>query len=313
MLIYALDIGGSSIKHGFIDPFSGFKVVTKDVFKEKELLKPLYFTGQEFKEVQEKVFFLLKKALIAYPTLEIVALSTAGAVNKQEIVLRASYWRGYENVSWEKLIFAQFPQIKQVKVANDGLAAAWGEHFQEKNKEKISHLHLTIGTGIGAGFIYKNNLLVNKEGLGSYLGQIKLFFQEKERKFEELASAKGILAYYQKNFFKKEKSFRCLVSLAAQGDKNAQKTFKQGGYWLGKGMGLVLNVLNPDLVTLGGGVILAAEENFFPNFYWRAVMKGLKQSVHPRIMALTNIKTASLKEKAALIGVARLAMIKTNF
>jgi len=42
-------------------------------------------------------------------------------------------------------------------------------------------------------------------------------------------------------------------------------------------------------------------------------MKGLKQSVHPRIMALTNIKTASLKEKAALIGVARLAMIKTNF
>jgi len=96
-----------------------------------------------------------------------------------------------------------------------------------------------------------------------------------------------------------------VASLAKKGDPNAKQAFDQSGYFLGIGLGIIINMLNPDKIILGGGIMKSASLLLAP-----ATKEAAKRSFNPSFQCCQILK-AQLGNKAGIIGSA--AWAKDNF
>jgi glucokinase len=85
---------------------------------------------------------------------------------------------------------------------------------------------------------------------------------------------------------------------AKEGEPAARDAFARAGYFLGIGLGMLINLLNPEKILLGGGVMTTGEYLLRP-----AVEEARKRS-YPATFACCEIERASLGNDAGLIGAA---------
>jgi glucokinase len=85
---------------------------------------------------------------------------------------------------------------------------------------------------------------------------------------------------------------------AKEGEPAAREAFARAGYFLGIGLGMLINLLNPEKILLGGGVMTTGEFLLSP-----AVDEARKRS-YPATFACCEIERASLGNDAGLIGAA---------
>jgi glucokinase len=85
---------------------------------------------------------------------------------------------------------------------------------------------------------------------------------------------------------------------AKEGEAAAREAFARAGYFLGIGLGMLINLLNPEKILLGGGVMTTGEYLLRP-----AVDEARKRS-YPATFACCDIERASLGNDAGLIGAA---------
>jgi glucokinase len=91
---------------------------------------------------------------------------------------------------------------------------------------------------------------------------------------------------------------REIYLLAKSGDPAALECFGRLAYWLGIGMGIVINMLNPEKILLGGGVISAGKLLLGP-----AIDQTRRRS-HRISFAGCRIERAALGNDAGLVGAA---------
>lgn len=322
MQIYALDIGGSSIKSAIIKVNdSGWKIIEK--------FPPAILPSRNFADVKKLALDLIRQAS---DSAERIGISTKGSVNRDGRV-RTSFFKGYDGVSWREIIQKEIPDLKKsisVTVANDGHASAWAEYnsYQEK---LLPHLHLVVGTGVGGGVICEDGrLMFGISGQAGYIGHIKVSDNSKDicdcgarGCVQTLASSLAIISHYNKLGQSKlsldDKAFRELTEYAQSGEENAAQAFKTAGYFLGLAIGNTMNVVNPAIVTVGGGVILASEKiqnnrkdvgkggGKGYGIFLAAISKGIQETAHPRVYENTKISTAATGNDGGIIGAALLA------
>lgn len=311
MLVYALDIGGSSIKHGLVDTETGnIKVVSKG--------ESVSLPSNKFSDIKLNVLKIIDKALNDNSSLTAVGISTTGSVDTNGIVVSAGHFDGYNNISWSEIIIKKYNSIKIVKTFNDGRASAWGEYVSYNNAQK-SHMHVVVGTGVGGGLIYNNELLMGDSGQAGYVGHMKITPNKtitcscgKTGCLETLSSAPGIIQHY-KDISSNDNinDFKLIIDMAKQGDENAIKAIIKGGRWLGIGIGNAMNILNPTVVTIGGGVVSGANSLIDQNskdVYFESVMDGVKYASHRRVFASCDIRKAQHGNDAGMIGAACLCV-----
>lgn len=313
MSIVTLDIGASSIKAGICEKEG-------DIFKKIIDEEKIYLDSNEFEELREKVIKLCEKKF-SQGADRIVGISTAGSVDNAGIVISAGNFKNYCNVSWEEILSNKFGKT-MVCTVNDGRASAWGEYIVSKQKAN-THVHVVIGTGIGGGVIHNGDLLKGDSGQAGYIGHIKVTPLKtpicscgKMGCVESLASAKGIVAIYneKRNL---QLSFDQMIDNAGNDLEAVIEAFVKGGYWLGVALGNVMNVINPQCVTIGGGVILAIQslmeqQNIFENPYLAGVKEGVHYAAHRRVEATGNVVCGVLGNSAGMIGAANLVAKKVN-
>lgn len=312
MLVYALDIGGSSIKHQLFQ-------VTPQEARTIEAYAPLMLPSTEFAVLKSILFEALRSTIIAH-RVKVIGISTTGTVDAAGIVVSAGHFTGYRNISWSELIKAEFPQVEVVKTVNDGRASAWAEYAASPVGVR-SQIHSVVGTGVGGGIVYNGELLSGDSGQAGYIGHIKLTADStpkcscgSEGCVEVLASAAAVVRYY--NGFARcsipvePSSLETVVLEAKSGSEPAYEAFRTAGHWLGIGLGNAMNVLNPSVVSVGGGVVLASESIESTNDggpYLRAVSSGVTAAAHRRVAASANLRPARFGNDGGMIGVARLA------
>ena len=310
MLIFSFDIGGSSIKHGLVEIENGhrFNLVRKGIAK---------LTSNNFDELKDNIIDILKQAIDEHKELNTIAISTTGSVNLEDIVISAGHFKDYKNVSWRNIITSQFERIKTVTTVNDGRASAWAEYKSNENEVK-SHIHVVVGTGVGGGLIHNNELLLGDSGQAGYIGHMKITDKEtiicsceKQGCLETLASSRAIVQFFKElNLNSNENiKFETIVDLASKKDSNAILALKKGAYWLGVGIGNCMNILNPSVVSIGGGVVTGATslmEKLGEDIYLDSVFEGVKYSSHKRIYESCCIRKGNLGNDGGLIGVALL-------
>ena len=204
-------------------------------------------------------------------------------------------------------------------VENDANAAAWGE-FRFGAGSDVDHLvFLTLGTGVGGGVISHGVLLLGAQGSGGELGHVTIQAtgprcacgnrgclealasgtaisrRAREIASEHPGSALGHLAAERKVLGED------VTRLAREGDEFALSVLEESGRWLGIGLAGFVNIFNPEVVAIGGGVMAAGE----------LILEAAREEVYlrarPPSRDLAEIKEATLGPKSGLLGAAALA------
>jgi predicted NBD/HSP70 family sugar kinase len=150
-----------------------------------------------------------------------------------------------------------------VKLANDANCFALAEtHWGagKRHPEARMVFGIIMGTGVGGGIVYEGRIWAGKHGIGGEWGHNFLdesggsCYCGKTGCVETVLSGPGLEKYYAR-VSGKHRSLKEIVALAGAGlDTDAQKTVVRLHDFFGLALSVVTNILDPDLIIVGGGV-----------------------------------------------------------
>jgi glucokinase len=200
-----------------------------------------------------------------------------------------------------------------IRLGNDANMAAYGEFRHGAGRGARSLALLTVGTGIGSGIILDGKLW---QGEGGYAGEIGHLTVNPEGDpcgcggrgcLETEASAPRLVRNFQALAGRTDVTdSRQVYLLAKAGDRAALESFRRLAYWLGIGIGIVINMLNPGKVLIGGGVVSAGRLLLGP------LEEETRRRSHPISFAGCRIERAVLGNDAGLVGAAAWARLKAG-
>lgn len=203
-------------------------------------------------------------------------------------------------------------------VMNDANAAAVGEHRFGAGREVRHLIYITISTGIGGGLILNGELYNGAWGTAGEVGHMTIDANGPPCScgnwgcLESLASGTALARDAAQRLSKGERSSlrelskgnlnaitAALIHQAAlTGDALALELIAQAGQYLGIGMANLVNLLNPQLFIVGGGVARMGELLLAP------ARKVMRQRAFPVAAELVRVAPAALGGNAGLLGVA---------
>jgi glucokinase len=163
--------------------------------------------------------------------------------------------------------FALTPALKKfVNVPffldNEANYAAYGEYRIGAGKGAQSLVLLTIGTGIGTGIILNGHLWPGACGFAGEMGHVTVNPEGEKCRCgnrgcleTEVSSPKIKRRYKEFRESEEELTVEEIAHRAANGDEAALLTFSRVGFFLGLGLAVIINLLNPEKILLGGGVM----------------------------------------------------------
>lgn len=237
---------------------------------------------------------------------------------------RINYTTGY---SYSFFHFSEVPlsvymeQTIGIKtfIENDSRAMAFGEFIAGTVKHERNVLFLNLDYGIGMGIIINGQLYYGKSGFAGEFGHIPFFDNEiicqcgKKGCLETEASGRALTQLFGEKIangyassvtrevpVEDIKLFHIIQ--AVKGDDILAIDLVAGiGEKLGKGIAMLINLYNPELVVLGGALAETAEYILLP----------IKSAINKYSLNLVNtdtqIKLSRLKEKAGVVGACLLA------
>jgi len=257
---------------------------------------------------------------VATPDVAAIGISAAGLVEAGTGVMRFA-----PNLSWRNA-----PLVERIGGAfgvptvadNDNNAAAWGEYRFGVGRGHANILFVGVGTGIGGGIIVDGRLLRGAHGFAAEIGHVivepdgPLCGCGNRGCWEQVASGSAITRDARAAVTRHPHS--SLVELsggdpahvtgsmvteaARQGDTVSRGILNEVGHRLGQGIAGLVNVLDPELVIVGGGVSEAGDLLLAParTAYSRSVEGAAFRPEVP-------IVAASLVNDAGGIGAATMA------
>jgi len=199
---------------------------------------------------------------------------------------------------------------------NDANAAAVGENWCGVSKEFKNSIYVTLGTGVGGGIIISGKVLRGADGMAGEIGHlcVEAFGAScrcgSRGCIEQYSSASAIVriakeleAQYPESALKNNAQLTAFEVFQAgtTGDKLALEVFRQMGFYLGVALSSLLNVLNPEIVVIGGGAS-AGWELFMPQ-----MQETIRQRAYGGSSIQAEIVRGELGDDAGILGAARLA------
>jgi len=203
-----------------------------------------------------------------------------------------------------------------VQVDNDANMAAYGEQWLGAGQDVGHFLCVTLGTGVGGGWVSDGQLMRGFNGNAAEVGHITVNYEGPRCPcgnygcLEKYASATAMVTWTQHrikteqpgtSLSSSDLTTKAIFDAASEGDTFALKMFESTGTWLGIGLVSLVNVTNVEMIALAGGLAGAGDLIFEPAK--RAFMDRGTVGVKERV----RIVPASLGDDAGIFGAARLA------
>ena len=208
-----------------------------------------------------------------------------------------------------------------VVVTNDANAAAIGEMIYGGAKGMKDFVVITLGTGLGSGFVVNGNVLYGHDGYAGEVGHIIVNKNGRQcgcgRKgcLECYASSKGLkdtaLELLQstdassklRNIPAPELTSRDIANAAKSGDSIARKAFDITGETLGEALANLVAISAPQAIFLCGGVANAK------NLILTPTKRAMEKNILPLWKGKVKLELSSLEyENAPILGAAALAI-----
>jgi len=198
---------------------------------------------------------------------------------------------------------------------NDANAAAVGEMWMGAGRGQSSIVCVTLGTGVGGGIILDSKLWRGADGAAAEIGHMCVdpfggvaCGCGSRGCLEVYASAtaivrmteEGIPGHPDSTLPSKVLTSAVIFNAGMEGDELALEAFRRMGVYLGIGIANLINLLNPQMIVIGGGVVNG----------WQLFEKSMRQQVAERAFPLladrVKIVRAECGDDAGLLGAARL-------
>jgi glucokinase len=207
-------------------------------------------------------------------------------------------------------------------IENDANAAALAEHRLGAGKEAKHVILVTLGTGIGGGLVLNDRLYRGASGAAGEIGHMLVEPGGRQcgcgrrgcleaqasgwalgaRAAEIVAlEPDGVLARLVRESGE-EPDAKLLEDAAAAGDKSAQAAIHDAGTYLGAGLVNIVNVFDPEVIVIGGGLRRLGEP------YLGHAIEIMKREAFPQNVRDVQVVEAALGDEAPALGVAVLAM-----
>lgn len=315
-----IDIGGTKIRSAIGDNQGHLLKKVKSFTQARAGANTVI---KDILEISRQVISLMG---IDQTILKGIGISFGGPVNfSKQKILKSQHVHGWDNLNLPKLFFGEF-QLPCV-IDNDANLAAFGEKIFGAGKKADSLLYLTISTGIGAGVIIDGKIWHGHHSLAGEIGHNiidrngPMCSCGKKGCLEALASgtalAKNTISFLKTHPHYKTK-IKSLVSnsldnitaitiyqAARQNDPYALKTIDESIANLALGISNAINIFDPQMVIIGGGITNEREMFFEPLKKYVSEFSMFKQSFSVPIV------TAKLGDDAGLKGA--LALVNQNF
>lgn len=229
------------------------------------------------------------------------------------------------NLGWRDVpLKASLEQLLGVPVflENDANLAAWGEFIYGAGKDVADMVYMTVSTGIGGGLVIDGKIYRGSSYGAGEVGHITVFPDGPECHcgnrgcLEALASGTAVAREARKLIA--HGAGRAILSLAdgkpeaitaktvgfaaAQGDAEAQELLDSAARWLGVGVAAVLNLLNPEMVVLGGGMMKSA------SLFWETLSDEVQRRSLPSSFQAARLVTAALGGRSGVLGAVAYAL-----
>lgn len=291
MQILTLDFGGTKLAAGLIDAATG------QVLAAARCPTPGN-ADLSYAAMRDMARQLLAHA-VAPP--RAVGVSFGGPVEADGRTVRLSMhvpgWERAPLAAWVERDFAL-----PCTIANDADAAALAEWRYGAGQGASVLLYLTVSTGIGGGIVIGGAIHRGARAWGGEVGHQTLDPHGppcdcgRNGCLEALASGRAIARDVAHTG--QQRTARDVADAAAAGDAAARAVWERAMGWLGIGIANAANILNPDLVVLGGGLTGAGELLFTP----------VRQVVAARALdPALRVLPAALGEHVGLLGGAAVA------
>lgn len=217
------------------------------------------------------------------------------------------------NLEWHEVAFTEALAARmQVPIAldDDANCAALGEQWRGAASAARDAVYVIVGTGIGSGLILNGNLYRGATGGAGEIGHTTI---EPNGPLcscgncgclEVLAAGPALLRRAREMGLSCQSTSE-VIKEARSGDSTAIQILQVAGRYLGIGLANVVNMLNPEMIVLGGGVALDARELF---------LVPAREEMRRRALAASaehvRIELARLGDDAGLVGAARLVWEK---
>jgi len=312
--VLAVDIGGTKIMTALFS--ADGKMETKDVRPTlaadgvEAVVERLYAAIQD----------ILKNNDVTPSQLQAISVACAGGIDTEKgIVVTPSP----SLPDWSGLPLADIIKEKTgiiTYVLNDASAAALGEQRYGAGKGVKNLVLITLGTGIGGGIIIDDKLYLGADGGAGELGHMTVESDGlrcgcgNTGCLEMYASGRAVARDAADRLRKGEKSSLAenieklaaeMVGVAAKkGDKLARDVIDRAAFYLGVGLVNIVNIFNPQMIVIGGGLAGIGEMLIAPG---RKMVAEQAFSINSRNVKIVK---ARLGNEAGVYGAAAFAFDK---
>lgn len=291
----------------------------KIVCRKDEIPYTLENTAESLEFVCQQVEAFMEEISIAKNKIAGIGVSLTGRVDANE-----GYSYTYFNFNESPLTDVLRQRFGlPVYIENDSRAMMFAEKNFGVVKDEKNVLFLNLGRGIGVGTMFDGKLYYGKTGFAGELGHIPLFDNEimchcgKKGCLETEASGIALEKMFVERLKAGETSILSgkwkegkeillydIIRAANHDDVLAISLIAEVADKLGRGVGVLINLLNPDLVVVGGTFSLSGDY----------VMLPLKTAVNKYSLSLVSkdsrFKLSLLGENASVMGAAMLVRAK---
>ncbi len=206
-----------------------------------------------------------------------------------------------------------------VEVLNDVDAGVYAEHRLGAGKGSYTMMGIFAGTGIGGGCVYQGEILRGATTSCFEIGHMQVMSNGprcgcgQRGCLESVSSRLAIAAQCARAAYRGDAPYllqaggtdianirsSALKASIAAGDKAVERIIKEAARYIGIAVGSVVNLLAPEVVVLGGGLVEAMPDLFVPT-----VAKSANKRVMPAYRDTFKVVPALLKDDAGVLGAA---------
>ncbi|MEM0371531.1 MAG: ROK family protein [Ignisphaera sp.] len=315
--VVGVDIGGTWIR---------VALASKDGSITKRYITPTPREGDKY-TVANTITEIIRNIFPSYiQEIEAIGIGTAGPLDLSKGTVIGAPNIPIHVFELGKPLTEEFK--KPVIVANDCIAAVWGEKLFGLGQDKSNIVYITLSTGIGGGVIVNDTLLLGKMGNAHEVGHMVV---DIEGRMECGCGGKGHWEAYAggatipkfasniikdsklndedkespiyKAFIEQKLTSEMIYREASKGDKLALKIVNEINKYNIAGFENIINVYDPEIITIGGAIALKNP----PTLVVEPIRKGIENS-KGIVTYRPRIELTPLGEDIVLIGAIALAV-----
>lgn len=314
-LILGIDLGGSKILAAVVR--SGGEVLSSDESTTRAT------EGQDtvIQSIVESARSAMKQASCTISEISAIGIGAPGISNPEAGILFTSpNLPGWRNVLLRDII--QNKLDKKAFLINDANAAALGELYFGAARGTHNFIYITLSTGIGGGIVIDGKIYTGAIGTAGEIGHMTIddngplcncgnkgcwealasgtaLAREAKQRIKEGAKT-SILKYTEGDLEKV--TAQIIHSAAEQGDKLARDLIARTGYYVGVGVANLINIFNPELIVIGGGLSNIGDMLLKPAF------KVAAERSYREAFQAVRLVSAGLGRNSGVLGAAAFAI-----